>query len=61
MKTNAPKFITWVIGLVLLILGFLAIFVGELNIGIPVLGDLKTLCLLASALLLTIATMVKGL
>jgi hypothetical protein len=60
MRTNAPKKITWWIGLILLLLGVVAFILP--HVGVTVLpGWLDTVSFFASSLLLTLATAMKGL
>jgi hypothetical protein len=56
MKTNAPKFVTWLIGLIIAALGLL----GHL-VTIPVLSDFSFWLVLIAAALLLLASAVKGL
>jgi hypothetical protein len=60
MRTNAPKKITWWIGLILLLLGAVAFILPMINITV-LPGWLDTASFFASSLLLTLATALKGL
>ena len=60
MRTNAPKKITWWIGLILLLLGVVAFILPK--VGVTVLpGWLDTASFFVSSLLFTLATALKGL
>ncbi len=62
---NAPKKVTWIIALILLILGLCASFFTGLLGGIPVVGKILALilpyCTSASAILLLLGCILKGL
>jgi|PlaIllAssembly_1097288.scaffolds.fasta_scaffold1517842_1 uncharacterized membrane protein HdeD (DUF308 family) len=60
MKLSAPKKITWMIGLILLIVGLILVILPRLGVASPSVA-LGVVLIFASALLLIIATYVKGL
>ena len=56
MKTNAPRFVTWVIAVILGVLGIIAMFVV-----IPTISAYAAWLLIAGFVILAIANVVKGL
>jgi len=60
MKLSAPKKITWMIGLILFIVGLILVILPRLGVASPSVA-LGVVLIFASALLLIIATYVKGL
>ena len=56
MKTNAPRFVTWVIAVILGVLGIIAMFVV-----IPKISAYAVGLLIAGFVILAIANVVKGL
>ena len=60
MKLSAPKKITWWISLILLIVGAVLVILPRLGVDSPSVA-LGVVLIFASALLLVIATYVKGL
>ncbi len=60
MKLSAPKKITWWIGLILLIVGVILVVLPRLGVASPSVA-FGVVLIFASALLLLIATYVKGL
>lgn len=57
MKWKAPMKVTWIIAVILGVLGTLPL----LGINVPVVGQYQTLLLVAAWVLLAVATLVKGL
>jgi drug/metabolite transporter (DMT)-like permease len=60
MKLSAPKQITWWIGLILLIVGVILVVLPRLGVASPSVA-LGVVLIFASALLLVLATYLKGL
>lgn len=60
MKLSAPKKITWWIGLILLIVGVILVILPRLGVASPSVA-LGVVLIFASALLLVLATYMKGL
>ncbi len=57
MKFKSPMKVTWIIAVILGLLGTLP----ELGINIPVVGEYQTLLLIAAWVLLALGTIIKGL
>ena len=57
MKFKSPMKVTWIIAVILGVLGTLPL----LGIDVPVVGEYQTLLLIAAWVLLTLGTVIKGL
>ena len=57
MKFKSPMKVTWIIAVILGVLGTLPV----LGIDIPVVGEYQTLLLIAAWVLLALGTVIKGL
>jgi hypothetical protein len=57
MKFKSPMKITWIIAVILGVLGTLPL----LGVDVPVVGEYQTLLLVAAWVLLALATVIKGL
>lgn len=57
MKFKSPMKITWIIAVILGVLGSLSV----LGVELPVLGDFSTFLLIAAWVLLALGTVIKGL
>jgi len=57
MKFKSPMKITWIIAVILGVLGTLPV----LGVDIPLAGEYQTLLLIAAWVLLALATVIKGL
>jgi hypothetical protein len=57
MKFKSPMKITWIIAVILGVLGTLPV----LGVDIPLVGEYQTLLLIAAWVLLALATVIKGL
>ncbi|MDP2966371.1 MAG: hypothetical protein Q8N39_10115 [Pelolinea sp.] len=57
MKFKSPMKITWIIAVILGVLGTLPV----LGVELPVVGEYQTILLIAAWVLLALATVIKGL
>ena len=57
MKFKSPMKVTWIIAVILGVLGTLP----ELGVDVPVVGEYQTLMLIAAWVLLALGTIIKGL
>ena len=57
MKWKAPMKVTWIIAVIMGVLGTLP----ELGVDVPFVGQYQTILLIAAWVLLAVATVVKGL
>ena len=57
MKFKSPMKVTWIIAVILGVLGTLPV----LGINVPVVGEYQTLLLIAAWVLLALGTVIKGL